>query len=800
MAEASGPGRPSGTGPSTGSGVESRPQPIRAVTPVQARPGPGSAVPVEPPSSPGRRERTRARLARLAGRGSTGYSPILEPLLRTVRANNPKEDLEFIKRAYEVAERSHEGQKRKSGDPYITHPVAVATILAELGMTGTTLAAALLHDTVEDTNCTLDDIRRDFGQEVAMLVDGVTKLDKVSFGDAAQAETVRKMVVAMAKDIRVLVIKLADRLHNARTWRFVSPESSARKARETLEIFAPLAHRLGMNTIKWELEDLSFAALHPKVYEEIVRMVGDRTPEREKHLNLVRDQIGEDLRSVKIKATITGRPKHYYSIYQKMIVRGKDFDDIHDLMGVRVLVDSVRDCYATLGQLHARWNPLPGRFKDYIAMPKFNMYQSLHTTVIGPGGRPVEIQIRTHDMHRRAEYGVAAHWKYKNQGGAGTSGAPDNSDMGWLRSLVDWQQETSDPDEFLDSLRFEINAREVFVFTPKGEVMALPAGSTPVDFAYAVHTEVGHRTIGARVNGKLVPLNSELNHGDWVEIFTSKAEGAGPSQDWQGFVKSPRARNKIRQWFTKERREEAIEKGKDQLTRTMRKQNLPLQRMMTHDALLAVAQELRHADISALYAAVGDGHTSAQNVIEHLVTLMGGHQGAEDDIAEATVATQPRRPKFSDSGVTVVGVGDVWVKLARCCTPVPPDPIVGFVTRGSGVSVHRSDCRNVQELRDQPDRIVDVEWAPTQSSVFLVEIQVEALDRKSLLSDVTRVLSENHVNILAASVNTSTDRVAMSRFAFEMGDPKYLSHILSAVRRIDGVFDVYRTTGSQRRI
>ncbi|VDR31957.1 Bifunctional (p)ppGpp synthase/hydrolase relA [Arthrobacter agilis] len=748
-------------------------------------------------AAPGRRGRTRARIARLTGRGSSGYSPVLEPLLRTVRANNPKEDLDLIQRAYLVAERSHDGQTRKSGDPYITHPVAVATILAELGMTGTTLAAALLHDTVEDTSYTLDELKRDFGPEVAMLVDGVTKLDKVSFGDAAQAETVRKMVVAMAKDIRVLVIKLADRLHNARTWRFVSPASSAKKARETLEIFAPLAHRLGMNTIKWELEDLSFAALHPKVYEEIVRMVGDRTPEREKHLSLVRNQVEEDLRAVKIKATITGRPKHYYSIYQKMIVRGKDFDDIHDLMGVRVLVDSVRDCYATLGSLHSRWNPLPGRFKDYIAMPKFNMYQSLHTTVIGPGGKPVEIQIRTHDMHRRAEYGVAAHWKYKS--GNRQPDVPENGDMGWLRSLVDWQQETSDPNELLDSLRFEINAREVFVFTPKGEVMALPAGSTPVDYAYAVHTEVGHRTIGARVNGKLVPLNSELSHGDWVEIFTSKAEGAGPSQDWQGFVKSPRARNKIRQWFTKERREEAIDKGKDLLTRAMRKQNLPLQRMMTHSALMSVAEELRHQDISALYAAVGDGHTSAQNVIEHLVALMGGHEGAVENIAETAVATQPRRPKFSDSGVTVRGVGDVWVKLARCCTPVPPDPIIGFVTRGSGVSVHRTDCRNVQDLRDQPDRIVPVDWAPTQSSVFLVEIQVEALDRKSLLSDVTSVLAENHVNILAASVNTSSDRVAMSRFAFEMGDPKYLSHILSAVRRIDGVFDVYRTTGSQRR-
>ena len=738
-----------------------------------------------------------SRLARLTGRGSAGYSPILEPLLRTVRANNPREDFDLIHRAFVVAERSHRGQKRKSGDPYITHPVAVATILAELGMTGTTLAAALLHDTVEDTEYTLDQLRAEFGSEVAMLVDGVTKLDKVQFGDAAQSETVRKMVVAMAKDIRVLVIKLADRLHNARTWRFVSPESSAKKARETLEIFAPLAHRLGMNTIKWELEDLSFAALHPKVYEEIVRMVGERTPEREKYLTMLRTKIGDDLRAVKIKATITGRPKHYYSIYQKMIVRGKDFDDIHDLMGIRVLVDSVRDCYATLGALHARWNPLPGRFKDYIAMPKFNMYQSLHTTVIGPGGKPVEIQIRTYEMHRRAEYGVAAHWKYKDA--AKNSGtAADGGDMGWLRSLVDWQQETSDPAEFLDSLRFEINAREVFVFTPKGEVMALPAGSTPVDFAYAVHTEVGHRTIGARVNGKLVPLNSELNHGDWVEIFTSKAEGAGPSQDWQGFVKSPRARNKIRQWFTKERREEAIEKGKDQLTKAMRKQNLPLQKMMTHDALMAVAQELHHQDIAALYAAVGDGHSSAQNVIEHLVALLGGTEAAEE--MEAPISTAPKRPKTSDSGVTVVGVGDVWVKLARCCTPVPPDPIIGFVTRGSGVSVHRSDCRNVSDLRDQPGRIVEVEWAPTKSSVFLVEIQVEALDRKSLLSDVTRVLAENHVNILSATVHTSSDRLAISRFSFEMGDPKYLSHVLSAVRRIDGVFDVYRTTDARRRI
>ncbi|WP_420030110.1 RelA/SpoT family protein [Psychromicrobium xiongbiense] len=754
---------------------------------------------------PSRKDRTRARLARLTGRSnSTHHSPILEPLLRVVRANNPREDFELIQRAYEVAERHHEGQKRKSGDPYITHPVAVATILAELGMTGTTLAAALLHDTVEDTDYTLDQLTRDFGSEVAMLVDGVTKLDKVAFGDAAQSETVRKMVVAMARDIRVLVIKLADRLHNARTWKYVSAESSARKARETLEIFAPLAHRLGMNTIKWELEDLSFAALYPKVYDEIVRMVEDRTPEREKNLAVVRAQIGEDLRAAKIRASISGRPKHYYSIYQKMIVRDKDFDDINDLIGVRLLVDTVRDCYAALGAMHARWSPLPGRFKDYIAMPKFNMYQSLHTTVIGPGGKPVEIQIRTHEMHQRAEYGVAAHWKYKNQAGRAPQAVGQDSDLNWLRTLVDWQRETKDPSEFLDSLRFEINAREVFVFTPKGEVMALPAGSTPVDFAYAVHTEVGHRTIGARVNGKLVPLNSELNHGDWVEVFTSKAEGAGPSQDWQNFVKSARARNKIRQWFSKERREEAIDKGKELLTRAMRKQNLPLQRLMSHESLLGVAEDLRYPDISSLYAAVGDSHVSAASVVEKLVDALGGHAQAEEEFQPTTISDVPQRPRYttSDAGVVVRGVGDVLVKLARCCTPVPPDAITGFVTRGSGVSVHRKDCPNMEHLMQDPEqrsRMVEVDWAPTQSSVFLVEIQVEALDRKSLLSDVTRVLSENHVNILSAMVHTSSDRLAISRFAFEMGDPKYLNHILSAVRRIDGVFDVYRTTGNQRR-
>ncbi|MGH3588578.1 MAG: RelA/SpoT family protein, partial [Pseudonocardia sp.] len=544
----------------------------------------------------------------------------------------PKSDLSVLERAYATAERCHRGQERKSGDPYITHPVAVATILAELGFDGPTLAAALLHDTVEDTDYGLDELTREYGEEIAMLVDGVTKLDKVTYGDAAQAETVRKMVVAMAKDIRVLVIKLADRLHNARTWKYVSGSSAQRKARETLEIYAPLAHRLGMNTIKWELEDLSFQTLYPKVYDEIVHLVAERAPAREEYLSVVREQISADLRSAKIKATVTGRPKHYYSIYQKMIVRGHDFAEIYDLVGTRVLVDTVRDCYAVLGALHARWNPVPGRFKDYIAMPKFNMYQSLHTTVVGPGGKPVEIQIRTHDMHRRAEYGVAAHWKYKELARADKAAATDDpraNDMAWLRQLVDWQRETADPSEFLDSLRYEIGGAEVYVFTPKGEVMALPAGATPVDFAYSVHTEVGHRTMGARVNGRLVPLDSTLQNGDTVDILTSKAESAGPSRDWLAFVKSARARNKIRQWFTKERREEAIEQGKDAITKAMRKQNLPIQRLLSHEALVGLANDMRYADVSALYAAVGEGHVSAPHVVDMLVKSLGGEEGTE---------------------------------------------------------------------------------------------------------------------------------------------------------------------------
>ncbi|HET7349993.1 MAG TPA: bifunctional (p)ppGpp synthetase/guanosine-3',5'-bis(diphosphate) 3'-pyrophosphohydrolase, partial [Marmoricola sp.] len=649
----------------------------------------------------------RARLARIGTSKQTG-NPVLDPLFRTVRANHPKADLALLERAYEVAEKHHSGQVRKSGDPYITHPLAVTTILADIGMTEPTLVAALLHDTVEDTSYTLDQLRRDFGDEVALLVDGVTKLDKVKYGDSAQAETIRKMIVAMSKDIRVLVIKLADRLHNMRTLRYVKQETQERKSRETLEIYAPLAHRLGMNTLKWELEDLAFATMHPKIYDEIVRLVAERAPSRDQFMREVIEQVEADLAAAKIKARVTGRPKHYYSIYQKMIHGGREFTDIYDLVGIRILVDTDPECYGVLGVLHNRWNPLPGRFKDYVAMPKFNMYQSLHTTVIGPQGKPVEMQIRTIGMHRRAEYGVAAHWKYKEnvRAGVDTDRSAADSDMQWLRQLLDWQNEVEDPGEFLDSLRFEINSAEVFVFTPRGDVIGLPVGSTPVDFAYAIHTEVGHSTIGARVNGRLVPLESTLEHGDVVEVFTSKSPNAGPSRDWLEFVRSPRARSKIRQWFTKERREEAIEQGKEQIARLLRKEGLPLKRVMTHESLTQVAAELRHADVSALYAAVGEGNLGAQTVVRKVIEVSGGDAGAEEDLAEAVTITRPRRSATrQDAGVEVVGTSDVLVKLARCCTPVPGDEILGFVTRGDGISVHRRDCTNAKSLLSQPERL-----------------------------------------------------------------------------------------------
>ena len=714
----------------------------------------------------------------------------LREVIDTLLKFHPGSDESEIIRAYQTADYFHRAQNRKSGEQYITHPIAVSGMLADLGMTSSTVIAALLHDTVEDTEYDLEHLRADFGDEVAGLVDGVTKLDKVKYGQASASETVRKMVVAMARDIRVLVIKLVDRQHNMRTLSYLSPEKQEQKARETLEIYAPLAHRLGMNSVKWELEDLAFASLYPKMSDEIARLVSQRAPARDESLKTIVDFVDSDLAENEVKATVSGRPKHFYSIYQKMIVRGRDFDDIYDLIGVRILVDSVQDCYATLGIIHNRWNPVPGRFKDYIAMPKFTMYQSLHTTVIGPNGKPVEFQIRTQEMHRAAEYGVASHWRYKQDKVAGKDG-PD--DLGWVRQLLDWQRETADPGEFLDSLRDDLGAAEVYVFTPKGEVMALPAGSTPIDFAYSVHTEVGNRCVGSRINGKLAPLDTKLANGDNVEIITNKSDSAGPSRDWINIVASARAKSKIKAWFSKERREEAIETGKEAIVRAMKKGGVPL-RLLTNSMLNTLALESNYADVSALYAAVGEGHLGAQTVVTRLTASLGGDEGLIEDASEQVLPSRVanRRDAKPDPGITVIGADDTWVKLSRCCTPVPGDEVLGFVTRGSGISVHRTDCVNADDLRTQPERLVEVAWTPGKSSIFLVNIQVEALDRARLLSDVTRALSDQHVNILNASVTTTKDRVAISRFTFEMGDPSHLNQVLRAVKGIDGVYDVYR--------
>ena len=713
---------------------------------------------------------------------------LLKPVAEGLAKSHPGYSTSDLERAYVAAEKAHAGQLRKSGEPYITHPVAVAQILTELGMDLPTVMAALLHDTVEDTSYSIEQIKAEFGDEVTSLVDGVTKLDKLTYGPTAEAETLRKMVVAMSRDIRVLVIKLADRLHNARTWKFIASDTAERKARETIDIYAPLAHRLGMNAIKWELEDLSFKILEPKKFEEIERLVGERSPARDLLTAEVISAIDLDLAAENIKAQVSGRQKHFYSVYQKMVVRGREFNDIYDLVGIRILVDSVRDCYGALGAIHARWSPVPGRFKDYIAMPKFNLYQSLHTTVIGPNGKAVEIQIRTFDMHARAEYGIAAHWKYKSKN-LENGKTPE---VLWLKQLHEWQQESEDVGDFLETLRYDLRTPEVFVFTPKGSVIALPSGSTPVDFAYAVHTEVGNKCVGAKVNGKLVPLESHLVNGDVVDIVTNKSLNAAPSHDWLNFVTSSRARSKIKAWFSKERKEEAIEAGQESIARQMRKAGLPIQKILGGHALLELAHELRFEDIESLYEAVGNGRISAHSVIEKLMALLGtGDSHPENDLT--SLVAPVKRSRKSVTGIDVEGAGDVLVKLARCCAPVPGDQITGFITRGSGVSVHRADCININDLKvHQGDRMVGVKWNLSAKSTFLVNIQVEALDRARLLSDVTKALSDQHVNILSASVVTNKDQTAICKFSFEMADASHLDAVLSSVRLIEGVYDVDR--------
>ncbi len=709
----------------------------------------------------------------------------LMPLLTAFRTRHPKDPASLIVRAYAVAARAHHGQLRNSGEAYISHPLAVATILAGLGLDDVTIASALLHDAVEDTALSLDEIDSDFGADVASIVDGVTKLDRVRFDSrqAQQAATMRKMLVAMAKDPRVLLIKLADRLHNMQTIAAMPEWKQKRSAQETLDIYAPLAHRFGIQDIRWQLEDLAFAALHPRRYAEIEQMVATRAPERDIYLAQVIDQVNERLAAARITAQVTGRPKHLYSIYEKMVVKGKEFDEIYDLVGVRVLVESVKDCWAALGAIHGAWTPVPGRFKDYINTPKFNLYQSLHTTVVGPQGKALEAQIRTYEMHKRAEWGIAAHWGYKEKATA--------ADVAWLQRIVDWSAESTDPSEFLETLKLDLDTDEVYVFTPKGDVVSLPNQATPIDFAYAIHTEVGHRCIGAKVNGRLIPLDSHLTSGDTVEIFTSKVPSAGPSRDWLKIAVSPRARNKIRQWFSRERREDAIDTGRDELSKALRKEGLPVQRLANSPLMLKVAEALNYSDLDALHAAVGENHVSAQSVAQRLARELRG--GEHEDQLPST-ARQPRRVSHKRGiGVHVEGLDDVMVRLSRCCTPVPGDEIIGFVTRGRGVSVHRSDCANAAALASgDVGRMIEVEWDRESTGSFIAAVELKALDRTRLGVDVWKVISDNHLNILRSDSLTGADRVSRMRFEFELADPAHLDSLLSALKRIDSVYDAYR--------
>ncbi len=725
-------------------------------------------------------------------RSSAPASVELAPLLMSFRSHHPKTSTATITQAYDLALAAHEGQSRKSGEPYIHHPLAVAKITADLGLDDVTVASALLHDAIEDTGVTLDQLGDRFGDEVARIVDGVTKLDRVQFDSKAaqQAASMRKMLVAMAKDIRVLVIKLADRLHNMRTLGAMSPERATRIARETLDVYAPLAHRLGMQDLKQQLEDLSFATLHPKQYAEIDHMVSERAPERELYLEQVLESVRGRLDDLRIDAEVSGRPKHLWSIYEKMVVKGRQFDDIFDLVGIRVQVASVRDCYAALGSIHSTWSPVQGRFKDYVAMPKFNLYQSLHTTVVGPQGKPLEVQLRTAEMHQRAEFGVAAHFAYKR----GTPG----DELAWLNRIVDWQEETSDPAQFMETLKVDLEQDEVYVFTPKGRVVTMEKGATPIDFAYAIHTEVGHSCVGARVNGRLVSLSHQLAAGDTCEIFTSKVEGSGPSRDWLQIVHTPRAANKIRQWFSRERREDARETGREELLKQLRREGLPTQKLPP-PVLREAAENLNYLDVDALYTAIGEHHVSAESVVVKIERALRSGDGAREDQLPTSV-TRPRatRTSLPGAGVHAEGLDDLMVRLSQCCTPVPGDEIVGFVTKGRGVSVHRADCANAASLQaGRDDRMMEVEWdEDIADGTFVACIEVRAYDRPRLLRDVSSTLADHHLNILSCDMHTGSDRVARMQFKFELGDRSHLDAVLRTIHGLDGVYRAYRVLPS----
>jgi GTP pyrophosphokinase len=718
----------------------------------------------------------------------------IERLIGRFLEHHADGDVEIIRRAGAAAIKAHEGQLRRTGEPYVTHPIAVADIAADLGLDEATITAALLHDAVEDTGITKEWLAEEFGDQVAAVVDGVTKLDRLEFDskEEQQAATIRKMFIAMAQDWRVLLIKLADRLHNMRTISVMPMARQRAIAQETLDVYAPLAHRLGVQQVKWQLEDLSFATLHPKRYAEIEQMVAARQPEREDYLGEVMATLSGKLDEFGIKAEVRGRPKHLWSIYEKMVIGGKEFDDIFDLVGLRVIVDEDRDCWAVIGAIHALWSPVPGRFKDYINSPKFNLYQSLHTTVIGPRGKSVEVQIRTFEMHRRAEFGVAAHWGYKE--------GASNKEVAWMQRLADVEEEENDPIAFLEALKLDLGQDEVYVFTPKGRVIALVEGATTIDFAYAVHTEVGHHCVGAKVNGRLVPLDTVLRSADVVEIVTSKSDSAGPSRDWLAIAQSSRAKSKIRQWFQRERRDDAIEGGREELTKALRREGLPIATSLSSSALDAVIAAMNLEDLDALFMAIDSGQISALAVVQRLDRELRG--GGDTEQMPTTVTRMPRtgRTTRRTAGVYVEGLDDVMIHLARCCSPVPGDNIMGFITQGRGVSVHRDDCSNAVALAQRlGERIIDVEWDGSVSGQYRAVLEVMAFDRSRLLLDVSKVVAEYHLSIISSSTSTSGSRIVRMVFDVELADPTHLSSLLAALKGVDGVFDAFRQLPGQNK-
>ena len=726
------------------------------------------------------------------------HQALLDELLAEVAGYTTAVDRDLVTRAFRYAATAHEGQQRQSGSDFIEHPVGAARICAELRLDEQTIAAALLHDVVEDTDTDIEDVRAAFGDEIARLVEGVTKLTRISFQsrEQAEAENYRKMIVAMSEDVRVILIKLADRLHNMRTIEYLGKQKQIQKAKETLEVYAPLAHRLGIHTIKWELEDLSFQTLHPRKFEEIKQMVAERRADREGHVAEAADVLTRELDKVDIPAEISGRAKHFYSIYDKMAKKGREFNEIYDLTAMRVIVqrdgdEGTRDCYGALGLIHSLWKPMPGRFKDYVAMPKFNGYRSLHTTVIGPEGRPLEIQVRTREMQETAELGVAAHWAYKR----GTKSAADEEWMAWVKQLMDAHEDDADASEFVKSLRTDLFDEEVFVFTPKGAVKTLPAGATPIDFAYAVHTDVGHRTVGAKVNGRIVPLHYKLRSGDRVEILTSKV-GRGPSRDWLSLAASSRAKNKIRQFFSREQKEDLEAKGREALEHSLKGQNLPYRKLAGSAVLAGVIRESGFKKAEDFYIALGSGKLTAASIVNKVLQRLK----VEEVVEEETL--QPRKkPRARDAlgsatyGIKVIGVEDVLVRIAKCCTPVPGDEIVGYISLGKGITIHRGDCPNVRALMRNPERFTPVEWEGGTTQSFRVQIAVDSWDRSRLLEDVARTFSEHGANIVSYG-GVVEDQMAKNWYVAEVGDVKALRALLTALRNVDAVFDAYRVTPS----